>query len=46
MMTLSVSGLGDVPSVIGEFGVSACQPQARPMVTLVVPVGFIDLDLR
>src|SRR5947209_19160740 len=40
-ITLSLSGAGSEPWVSGRFGVSECQPQTRPMVTLVLPDACI-----
>src|SRR5436190_12299912 len=47
-ITLSLSGAGSEPCVIGSLLVSARQPHTRPMVTLVLPDGFIAsiLELR
>src|SRR5216684_550745 len=40
-MYLSIPDEGAVPSVSGSLEVSACQPQTKPMVRLVLPYAFI-----
>src|SRR5688572_7620381 len=40
--TLSRSGEGSAACESGRFGVSECQPQARPIVTLVLPDACIE----
>src|SRR4051794_37752502 len=40
-ITLSLSGAGSVPCVSGKLLVSACQPHTNPIVTLVLPAGFM-----
>src|ERR1044072_2101422 len=44
-ITLSLSGAGSLPSGSGWLDVRACQPQTRPIVTLVFPGASIPLCL-
>src|SRR5262245_37906163 len=45
MITLSKSGAGAAAPVYGVLDVSACQAQTSPMVTLVMPFGFMSSTL-